>query len=131
MRNRPFGVSLISILVAIDAVIGMFAAFAMLGLSVFSFFDVPHIGAAFALSVIGIFVLIITLVQLVVAAGLWSLEKWAWMVAVVICWIDVIFGAISGIINAQTFGAVLLGIVIPLIVLFYLYSEGVRKAFSR
>lgn len=131
MRNRPFGVSLISILMIIDAIIGMFAAFAMLGLSVFGLFDVPYIGTAVALSVIGIFVLLITIIELVVAAGLWSLEKWAWIVAVIVCWIDIIFGVISGIINVQTFSSVLLGIIIPLIVLFYLYSENVRKSFDK
>ncbi len=64
MQNRPFGVSLIAILIIIDAILGIFAGFAMLGLSVFGFFAVPFTGTAAGLIVVGVFVLIIAIIEM-------------------------------------------------------------------
>ncbi len=130
MKNRPFGVALISILVIIEAIIQIIASLAMLGVSTFSFFAAPGSGLGAALLVLAIIALIIGIVELAVASGLWNMEKWAWIVAVVVCWIDVIFDFIGGIAQVQTWGATLLSAIIPVIVLIYLYQTHIKKLFK-
>ncbi len=131
MKTRPFGVALIAILVAIEAILQILAALAMFGVSTFGIFITPYIGVAAALFVIAGVALIIGIIELVVASGLWSMEKWAWTVAVAVVWIDLVFDAIGGFVNSQSWAAVFASIIIPVVVLIYLYQNGVRKAFER
>jgi len=131
MKERPFGVSLIAVLIIIEAIFQIIAALAMMGISMIGFFATPYIGASVALTVFGVIAIIVGLIQLAVGSGMWSLEKWAWIFAVVVLWIDVIFDILGGFAGVQSWGAALVSMIIPVIVLIYLYSEGVRKAFGR
>ena len=74
--------------------------------------------------------LIIGLVELAVGICLFNMERWAWVLTVLVVWVDLVFDIMAAIIKAQTFGAVLLSIVIPVIVLIYMYQGGVRKSFE-
>ncbi|MCL5795376.1 MAG: hypothetical protein M1338_03385 [Patescibacteria group bacterium] len=131
MKTRPFGVALIAILVAIEAILQILASLAMFGVSSFGLFITPYTGAAAALLIIASVALIIGVIELVVASGLWSMEKWAWIVAVAVTWIDLVFDVIGGFVNSQSWSAVFASIIIPVIVLIYLYQGGVQKAFNR
>ena len=130
MKDRPFGVSLIAILLMIEAILQIIAGLALLGISMAGFFATPYIGAAAAMTVLGIIAVFIGIIQLIVSSGMWTLEKWAWIIAVAVCWVDVVFDVIGGIIKTQSFGAVFVSLIIPVIVLIYLYSGGVKKAFN-
>lgn len=102
----------------------------MMGVSTFAFFSAPYTGIGAALLVLAIIALIIGIIELAVASGLWNLERWAWIVAVVVCWIDVVFDLIGGIAQVQTWGATLLSAIIPVIVLIYLYQTHIKKLFK-
>lgn len=131
MQNRPFGVALVSIIIAIEAILQILAALAMFGLSTAGFFATPYVGAATVVLAIAVIALVIGIIELVVAAAMWSLEGWAWILTVIICWIDVVFDIINAFVNAQTFAATLVSLIIPVVVLIYFYQPGVRKAFGR
>lgn len=132
MQNkRTFGIALISIVVAIEAIFQILAALAMFGLSTAGFFTTPYTGVAGVILAIGILTLVIGIVELVVAAGMWSMEYWTWMLAVIICWIDIIFDIIGGFIYTQTFAATVVSMIIPLIVLIYFYQPKIRQLFVK
>ena len=131
MQNRPWGVALISILVGIEAILQIIAGLALFGMTSFALFSTPYTGAVTVILVIGVIALIIGIVELVVASAMWSMERWAWILTVIICWIDLVFDIINAFVNAQTFGAALLSMIIPLIVLIYFYQDNVRKAFGK
>jgi len=131
MQNRPFGVALISIIVAIEAIFQILAALAMFGLSTAGFFTTTYTGASAVIMAIGIIALVVGIIELVVAAGMWSMESWTWVLAVIISWIDVVFDIVGAFVNSQSFAATLVSIIVPVIVLIYFYQPGVRKAFGR
>lgn len=131
MKDRPLGVSIIAIILGIEAILQILASLAMFGLAIAGVFTVVYAGPATIAIVMGILFLIIGIVELAVTMGLWNLEGWAWTVAVVVTWIDIIFDVIGGFVGAQTFGATMLSMAIPLIVLIYLYQSGVRQAFNK
>lgn len=129
MKKLPFGIAIIAILVIVEAIMELLAAFGLFGVSSLSFFATAF-ALSFALSTIGIIFLIIGLVELAVGIGLFNMEKWAWVLTVIVVWIDLVADVIAAIVQAQTFGAVLLSMIIPVIVLIYMYQGGVRKRFS-
>lgn len=131
MKNRPFGVSLIAILIGIEAVLQILSALALFGISTVGIFETPYYGAATAIMIIGIVALLIGIVELVVSASMWSMEGWTWVLTVIICWIDIVFDIINAFVNAQTFGATILSLIIPVIVLIYFYQSNVRKEFGK
>ena len=130
MKDRPFGVALISLLVAVEAILQVLAALGLFGLSVAGLFETPYTGAGAALMAIGITVFIIGFVQLIVAAGLWNMHRWAWLVAVIVAWVDVVFDVIGGVAGTHTLTATVWSLVIPIVVLVYLYQPTVKRLFE-
>lgn len=130
MKKLPFGIGVLAVLVIIEAILQIFAAFGLFGISSLGFF-VASFGPSFALFTMGIIFLLIGFVELAVGVGLFNMERWAWTLTVIILWIDVVVDAMAGFIQVQSFGSVLLSMLIPVIVLMYMYTKNVRKQFSR
>ena len=77
---------------------------------------------------IGIFA---ALAQIIVAFGLASLKKWAWYLAL----ISVVLTVVQGIIGIFAGGVFVficgsLGLIVPIIILFYLLSANIRTVFG-
>jgi hypothetical protein len=70
-------------------------------------------------------------IQIVVAFGLLGMKKWAWTLALVGAGLTIIQGVV-GIINGGAFAFMCggIGLVVPVIILFYLLSPGIRTAFD-
>lgn len=128
-KRLPIGVAIIAILVIIEAVIQLLGAFGIFGVSTLSFFGAAF-ALSFALTTIGVVFLFIGIVELAVGIGLLSLEKWAWTLTVIVVWIDLVFDIIAAIVGAQSFGATLVSLIIPVVVLAYMYLGGVRESFQ-
>lgn len=75
--------------------------------------------------------LITGIVQIVIAYGLSTMKKWAWILALVGVILTTIQGAI-GTFTGGTFGFICgsLGLIIPVIILFYLLRKDIRSAFG-
>ena len=75
--------------------------------------------------------IITALVQIIVAFGLASMKKWAWILAIIglgLTFIQGIVGMFSGGIFALMCGS--LGLIVPAIILFYLLKADIRTAFG-
>lgn len=131
MKDRPIGVSIIAVVLGIEAVLQILAALGMFGLAAAGAFTIVYSGPAVIALIVGILFLIIGIIELVVTMGLWNLEGWAWTVAAIVTWIDVIFDVIGGFVGTQGWGAAFLSMIIPLLLLIYLYQSGVRQAFNK
>ena len=130
MKERPFGLSLIAILVVVEAILQILAALALFGLSLAGIFTIVYAGPGLVALMLGIIALIVGIVELAVGMGLWSMEKWAWVVTIIVVWIDLIFDIIGGIAGTMTFSSTLISMIIPVIVLIYLYQGNIRKLFG-
>ena len=109
--RRPLGVTVIAILVAIGAVFEIIGGLLLL--------------AVFA--PIGIFALIIGVISLFVAWGLWTLKPWAFWLVVIVEVIHLV-QAILSLTRGQ--GGSVGDLIFPIIILLYLFLDrNVRAAF--
>jgi hypothetical protein len=116
--KRPAGVTIIAILLFIAGVAGILSALAGFGI----------FGGDKALLAYPILLLLVSVVQMSVATGLWQLLRWAWMTTVVVVLVTIVVNVVSIFASVQL-PSIIVSIVIDVIVLFYLYSGNVRRAF--
>jgi hypothetical protein len=135
--RRPTGITIIAILYIVLAVLSALwsgLVFGVGGLS--SLFgglvgadNVAALGTSSAWS--GFVGIVAALVQIVVAIGLLSMKKWAWILALTGVGLTVVQG-ITGILGGGPFAFMcgLLGLAVPAGMLIYLLLPGVRRAFG-
>jgi lysylphosphatidylglycerol synthetase-like protein (DUF2156 family) len=117
MQNyRPFGVTVIAILLAIGGIGSLLSGLTVLAL-------IPILGIILA----GI-LFIIGLAYFAVAYGLWAGSSWAWIVTLILCGIAIIVGIGSIVIGHV--GSLFL-IIINGIIIYYLYQPKVKEYFGK
>ncbi|NJL44679.1 MAG: hypothetical protein HC922_00840 [Leptolyngbyaceae cyanobacterium SM2_3_12] len=137
--QRPFGVTLIGILMLVvgiaRTIMGLFLLFkdplaeSNLQGQIQSNTLPPELAGYFT-TWIGIVYLIIGLLGLVMALGMFKLKGWAWLWTVVVASFNLI-GAIAGFLTQQRFGIdAVLSIIIFSLVVYYLSTTPVRRAFG-
>jgi uncharacterized membrane protein (DUF2068 family) len=117
-RQRPLGVTIIAILLIIGGVLGLIATIT----------GIIAIHSAI-LQVALIIGLIIAVAEIVLGWGLWTLKRWAFWATVIIEVINII-DAIINYTGSHSIASLLLAILIPVIILIYLFADrNVRAAF--
>ncbi len=126
--SRPVGISILAALAALQGIV-------QLGFGFFVLFTSPALVVQSGSTVIvqqitpwGL--LILGIAALILAYGLWTLRKWAFWVTVILETINLV-GAIVALFTIYSPGAILLSMLVPAIILTYLFADQhVREAFS-
>ncbi|MCS7136646.1 MAG: hypothetical protein RMJ14_05865 [Nitrososphaerota archaeon] len=123
--ERPFGVTVLAILeiiaglilIGIGAIIG--AAGMMAGV-------IPYVGWVFGpiFIALAVIIIILGLISFVVAYGLWTGKGWAWTVALILSIIGII-------INLFSLPGGIVGIIINVIIIYYLTRPHVKAFFGK
>lgn len=137
MNHRPTGITLIGILFLIVGFLsllwsGVVFGFAGLGAFFSGLFGAEEVSAASnAAGWSGFLGILAALVQIAVGFGMFSMQRWAWWLALLAVGLTVIQGLI-GMLDGGLFGFLCasLGLIFPLLVLFYLLSGRIRQAFG-
>ena len=112
-RTRPLGITIIAIIMAIYGILAIIAGITLLGSSV---------GLAVTSLILGV-------LELVLAWGMWTLQKWAFWTTVVLEVLAVLNGIFAFTGGNTPHG--ITGIIIALIILIYLFADrNVRTAFN-
>ena len=137
MQKRPAGITMIVILFFLLGALSLLWSgliFGVGGLSslfggLFGAEQVTTYGQSTAWS--GFIGLITAVVQIVVAFGLLGMKRWAWILALVGAGLTA-FQGVVGIFNGGAFAFMCgsIGLIVPVIILFYLLSPGTRSAFG-
>ena len=125
MRKRPFGITLIAILLFISAIIEIIG-----GLS--SVIGTPPTGTASDV-LLGWFPLILGVIELVLAWGLWTIKPWAYwgtLVAEIVIILVHFFGFLGLPRTHSALAVISGGIVSIIIVIYLLVDRNVRRAFQ-
>ncbi len=122
-RGRPFGITIIAILLIIQGILALLLAL----ISFFASISTP-------LALVGTFIAsLIGLVCIVLAYGLWTLKSWAFGATVAVQILSIVFTLCNAVamLPKNTSATVISNLVFPIIVLIYLFADKkVRSAFS-
>jgi drug/metabolite transporter (DMT)-like permease len=138
IKKRPTGVTIIAILIIIGGILLLLAGIG--GVAVGSLFISQIIGLGFV--IIGAIILAVGIGYLVVSYGLLKGKRWAWTITVVLLFIgivinvvSIIFGSFAINMDLSTFLTVnsgnIAGIIISVIILYYLYRPHVKSYFGK
>lgn len=137
MKERPAGITVIAGLYIFLGCLSLLWGFLALGVggltalfgNLFGAQSVTAFGQSSAWT--GYVGILTAIVQIVVAIGLIGMKKWAWYLAIVALALTVIlgvFGVFTGGVFAFICGS--LGLIVPVIILIYLLTRGVRHEFG-
>ncbi len=137
MKKRPTGISVLFWVYLILGILSLLWSGMVLGVGGLS----ALVGGIFGMDTVlsfattsawsGYLGIITALVQIIVAFGLASMKKWAWILAIIglgLTFIQGIVGIFSGGIFVLMCGS--LGLIVPAIILFYLLKADIRAAFG-
>ncbi len=132
--KRPTGVTIIAILAIIVGILGVLGG--VLGLAGGALLAGGAAGTAgtAASGTLAIFSgvsLVIGVLDIVLGIGLLGLKSWAWTLGVALQVIGLLLAITQIATNNATLGGELLGMVINVIILVYLFRGNVRTAFAR
>ena len=137
MNKRPAGITVIAILYFILAGLSLLWAVLVLGVgglsalvgSLFNAESLTVFGTSSGWT--GFLGMVSGAVQIVVAFGLLGMKRWAWYLALVGVALNVLLG-LGGMFSGGVYAFICasLGLVLPVAILVYLLSQGVRVAFG-
>jgi hypothetical protein len=130
--RRPLGVTIIAILVGIQALLLLFLAIVSLFLVVLPGWTASTgggpTGARITALVVGLLFLLFGAVSFFLAYGLWTLKRWAFMWVVIVEGASVIFGLV-GLFSSDGNRSIWSFILPIIILLYFLLDRNVRAAF--
>jgi hypothetical protein len=139
MRQRPLGVTILAVLEVLGGLLFLLVALAsfllafVLNISDFQQrygVDIPqeilNLGSAF-FAVVGVVLIIIAILSFILAWGFLKGKRWAWLLGVVLSVLEIIGGAVS-IFSASPS---VLGLIIAVIVLVYLFLPSTKAWFTQ
>jgi hypothetical protein len=115
------GVTILAVLAAIGGVLGLLASLPALSLG----FSLG--GLLGPLILLG---LVLSIAQLAFAYGAWTLQPWAWTLGVVLYGINIVLSIVTGL-SLNGLGSQIFSIVISGIIIYYLMTPEVKRAFGR
>jgi hypothetical protein len=132
MKTRPRAVTAIAALAIVQGIVG--ALVGLLWLQLVSLFDQEG-GAVSSLIVMvaearGWLLLVLALMYFVFAAGAWRVQGWAWWIGLVVSLLTMLY-LVSVLLRGGLVQVVLFGLIVPVIILWYLLSPMGREALGR
>ncbi len=127
-RERPMGVTILAVLAIIGGIFGLLGALALLGLGAMATGVDAGLGGITLL--LGVAFLVLAILELAFGFGAWTLKPWAWTLGVA----SQVLSLILIVINIATGSSItsqIVGIIIAGVILYYLFTPGVKAAFGR
>ena len=136
-QQRPMGITILAVLALIGGILGICGGLA--GIVGASFLGglAASVGAGNATALSGmavvssIIALAFAVAYLVFGFGAWTLKPWAWMLGMVLSGLNIVFQLVAVIAGWSTLGGVLISVVISGVIIYYLLTPEVKKAFGR
>jgi hypothetical protein len=127
-QKRPIGITIIAILMFIQFCFAMCLSTLGIVKSIFVAYFFPAVGVAVYLFLV--FGAVLSLSELVLAYGLWTLRRWAFWATVIIECLNVVLSLVVWLSGKIYFSTFLWNIAIPVIILVYFLADrNVREAF--
>jgi uncharacterized membrane protein (DUF2068 family) len=116
--QRPTGVTILAVLAAIGGVLALLGGLGLLALG--------GVGL-----IAGLILLVSAALSLAFAYGAWTLKPWGWLLGMISYGLSLVSNVLSVLTGSATIGGVALSVIIAIIVLYYLNTPEVKRAFGR
>jgi hypothetical protein len=133
VNTRPTGITVLAVLSAIGGVLGILGGSA----AVFGGAFLGVAGAAAGvgalgglLAVVGLIILALSIAQLFLAYGFWTIKPWAWRLGVALSAASIAFAVLQFLAVRQDFVGLLISVAINGIILYYLNQPEIRRLFN-
>ncbi len=136
-QQRPMGITILAILAFLGGILGICGSLG--GIVGASFLGglAASVGASNAtalggmLVVYSIIALAFAVADLLFGFGAWTLKPWAWMLGMVLSGLNIVFQLVALLAGWTTLGGILISVVISGVIIYYLLTPEVKKAFGR
>jgi hypothetical protein len=136
-QQRPMGITILAILAFIGGIVGLCGgAGGILGGSLLGGLAASAgagqaAGIGGMLAIYSLILTILAVADLVFGFGAWTLKPWAWTLGLVLFGINIAFQVIALLLGWTTFGGIIIPVAIAAIIIYYLMTPEVKKAFGR
>lgn len=127
-QTRPQGITILAILAAIGGVLGILGGISIVFVGGLVATVVGGYGAI--VSLLGLILLVLSVVELALAYGFWTLAAWAWQLGVYLEVANVALAVLQLLFGGSSLFGLVITVVIAGIILYYLNTPDVRKAFA-
>ncbi len=117
---RPLGVTIIGVLYIIIGLLALFGG--IVGGSVLAIAGLGPIGL-----IIGFIFIIVGIIDIIIAIGLFMAKGWAWLLAVIFAILNILASLIQAVASIWA----IIGVIIPIIILWYLFQPNVKAFFGK
>ncbi len=136
-QQRPLGITIQAILGIVGGILGLLGGCGLVGVGAFTGIlgaqarvgELGILGGPTGLW--GILLLALAVVELAFGIGAWTLKPWAWTLGLIVAVVGIVFGLVGLVGFREGFFSVLLRVVIYGVILYYLMTPEVKKAFGR
>jgi len=135
-QQRPLGITILAILGIIGGLFSLFggctavAGGALVG-AVGAQAGIGEVAAGGGLlGILGVFTLGLGVGWLAFGIGAWTLKPWAWMLGLILVGVSIVMALVT-VVTTRDLGGQLIGLVIDAVIVYYLMTPDVKKAFGR
>lgn len=126
--SRPMGVTVLAVLALIAAVPALVGGLALVGVATFG--EAVPVSDSFMYAV-GAGTLLYAGLSLVLAYGFWTTRSWAWLAGIALQVLGIVTAVSQFASGERYLASMLVGLVLPAVILLYLFQPRVRAAFGR
>jgi len=136
-QQRPTGITILAVLAFIGGIFGICGGLggivggSFLGGLAASYGANNAAALGGMLAVYSIVALAFAVADLVFGFGAWTLKPWAWMLGMVLFGLNIVFQLVALIAGWATFGGIIISVAIAGVIIYYLLTPDVKKAFGR
>ncbi len=129
MQQRPTGVTILAILAIIGGVLGLCGSISLLGLGGLTAVS-GEVSTGATAGIFGGLGIISSVLYLAFGVGAWLLKPWAWILGVIGAGLSIVSNVLS-LVGGGTLIAAVIGLIIPVVILWYLFRPEIKAAFGR
>lgn len=127
--TRPTGITILAILALIGGLFGIMGSLALIGLGGLAT-AVGAIGGGGFIFIGGLVLLALSVTELAIAYGFWTVKPWAWRLGVILALVNVAWALVSLVLVSFDLTNLLVTVVISAILIYYLNLPAIRQAFG-
>ena len=125
---RPMGITILAVLSAIGGVLTILAGLGLMAAGAVLASAVAIGGLA---AIFGIIFIVLGGAELALAFGAWTLAPWAWLLGIGLMVASLVITILQIVLGYQSITGSIIGIAINLIILYYLDTPDIRRAFGK